>query len=132
VFAPPIQRLIAELAKLPGVGQRTAQRLALHILRGSDEDAQQLAAALIRLRHLDVADAEDEQALGLLSLLEDGLAGFVAAHLALGAEALERRGREEVEEAAPAAIAGAAVLAFVQRKMQTFLRFAKFAHCRLR
>jgi recombination protein RecR len=50
VFAPPIQRLIAELAKLPGVGQRTAQRLALHILRGSDEDAQQLAAALIEVK----------------------------------------------------------------------------------
>lgn len=50
MFAPPIQRLIAELAKLPGVGQRTAQRLALHILRGSDEDAQQLAAALIEVK----------------------------------------------------------------------------------
>ena len=50
MFAPPIQRLIAELAKLPGVGQRSAQRLALHILRGSDEDAQQLAAALIEVK----------------------------------------------------------------------------------
>ena len=46
MFAPPIQRLIAEFAKLPGVGQRTAQRLALHVLRGTDEQAVQLAAAI--------------------------------------------------------------------------------------
>jgi recombination protein RecR len=46
LFAPPIQRLISEFAKLPGVGQRTAQRLALHVLRGSDEDAHQLAIAI--------------------------------------------------------------------------------------
>lgn len=46
MFAPPIQRLIAEFSKLPGVGQRTAQRLALHVLRGTDEDAAQLAAAI--------------------------------------------------------------------------------------
>lgn len=46
MFAPPIQRLIAEFAKLPGVGQRTAQRLALHVLRGTDEDAGQLATAI--------------------------------------------------------------------------------------
>lgn len=46
VYAPPIQRLIAELSKLPGIGQRTAQRLAFHILRESDEDATALAAAI--------------------------------------------------------------------------------------
>lgn len=46
MFAPPIQRLIGEFAKLPGIGQRTAQRLALHVLRGSDEDAARLAAAI--------------------------------------------------------------------------------------
>jgi recombination protein RecR len=45
-FAPPIQRLVTELAKLPGVGQRTAQRLAFHILRASDEDALGLAEAI--------------------------------------------------------------------------------------
>ena len=33
MFAPPVNRLITELAKLPGIGQRTAQRLAFHILR---------------------------------------------------------------------------------------------------
>jgi recombination protein RecR len=50
VFAPPIQRLIAEFAKLPGVGQRTAQRLALHVLRGSDEDAGQLSASIAEVK----------------------------------------------------------------------------------
>ena len=46
MLAPPLQRLIAELSKLPGIGQRTAQRLAFHILRGSGEDASALAAAI--------------------------------------------------------------------------------------
>ena len=45
-FAPPVQRLVSELSKLPGVGNRTAQRLAFHILRGSDEDALMLAEAI--------------------------------------------------------------------------------------
>jgi recombination protein RecR len=45
-FAPPIQRLVSELSKLPGIGNRTAQRLAFHILRASDEDALGLAAAI--------------------------------------------------------------------------------------
>jgi recombination protein RecR len=46
MYAGPIQRLIGELAKLPGIGQRTAQRLAFHILRASDEDAFALADAI--------------------------------------------------------------------------------------
>jgi recombination protein RecR len=45
-YAPPVQRLVAELAKLPGVGNRTAQRLAFHILRASAEDAGALADAI--------------------------------------------------------------------------------------
>jgi recombination protein RecR len=45
-FAPPIQRLVTELSKLPGVGNRTAQRLAFHILRASDEDALGLAESI--------------------------------------------------------------------------------------
>jgi len=44
--APPVQRLVSELSKLPGVGSRTAQRLAFHILRASDEDALALAEAI--------------------------------------------------------------------------------------
>jgi recombination protein RecR len=46
VLAPPLQRLVTELAKLPGIGQRTAQRLAFHILRADPEDAFALAAAI--------------------------------------------------------------------------------------
>jgi len=42
----PIQRLITELGKLPGIGQRTAQRLAFHILRQSPGDANALADAI--------------------------------------------------------------------------------------
>ena len=37
--APPVQRLVTELGRLPGIGQRTAQRLAFHILRASPEEA---------------------------------------------------------------------------------------------
>jgi recombination protein RecR len=39
-------RLIDELKKLPGIGSKTAQRLAFHILRSNDEDAEALAAAV--------------------------------------------------------------------------------------
>jgi recombination protein RecR len=46
VYAPPVQRLISELSKLPGVGGRTAQRLAFHVLRSSEEEALALADAI--------------------------------------------------------------------------------------
>jgi recombination protein RecR len=46
LHAPPVQRLITELGKLPGIGQRTAQRLAFHILRADPEDALALADAI--------------------------------------------------------------------------------------
>jgi recombination protein RecR len=46
LYAPPIHRLITELGKLPGVGARTAQRLALHILRASPQDAEALAESI--------------------------------------------------------------------------------------
>jgi recombination protein RecR len=46
LYAPPIQRLITELGKLPGIGARTAQRLAFHILRASTEDATALAESI--------------------------------------------------------------------------------------
>ena len=49
-YAPPVQRLITELAKLPGVGSRTAQRLAFHILRSSDEDARALTEAIVEVK----------------------------------------------------------------------------------
>jgi recombination protein RecR len=46
VYPGPIQRLITELSRLPGVGQRTAQRLAFHVLRADDADALALADAI--------------------------------------------------------------------------------------
>jgi recombination protein RecR len=45
-FAEPMTRLIDELKKLPGVGSKSAQRLAFHILRSSDDDAEALAVAV--------------------------------------------------------------------------------------
>ena len=50
MFASPIARLIQQLAKLPGVGEKTAARLAFHILRASPEDATALAAAIGEVR----------------------------------------------------------------------------------
>ncbi len=46
MYAPPVQRLISELSKLPGIGGRTAQRLAFHVLRSSEEEALALAEAI--------------------------------------------------------------------------------------
>jgi recombination protein RecR len=45
-FAEPMTRLIDELKKLPGIGSKSAQRLAFHILRSSDDDAEALAGAV--------------------------------------------------------------------------------------
>ncbi len=45
-FAEPMARLIEELKKLPGIGSKSAQRLAFHILRSSEDDAGALAAAI--------------------------------------------------------------------------------------
>lgn len=49
-FAEPMERLIQELRKLPGVGTKSAQRYAFHILRSSDADAEALAGAIRSLR----------------------------------------------------------------------------------
>jgi recombination protein RecR len=49
-FAPPVQKLVTELSKLPGIGSRTAQRLAFHILRVSGEDATALAQAILEVK----------------------------------------------------------------------------------
>jgi len=47
---PPLSRLIQELVKLPGVGEKTAARLAFHLLRTDRHDVEQLADALLRMR----------------------------------------------------------------------------------
>ncbi len=43
-------RLIEELRKLPGIGNKSAQRLAFHILRSTDEDAEALSAAIVQVK----------------------------------------------------------------------------------
>jgi recombination protein RecR len=47
MYTRPLARLIEQLQRLPGVGPKTAQRLALHILKRSDEEVQALAQSLI-------------------------------------------------------------------------------------
>ena len=49
-FAEPMARLIDELKKLPGVGSKSAQRMAFHILRSSGEDADALSGAIRNLK----------------------------------------------------------------------------------
>lgn len=49
-FAEPLARLIEELKRLPGIGQKSAQRIAFHVLRTSRENAQQLAQAVVDVK----------------------------------------------------------------------------------
>ena len=46
----PLARLIAELSRLPGIGPKTATRLAHHVLRGSTEDARALSESLLEVK----------------------------------------------------------------------------------
>ncbi len=46
MLAPPVNRLVTELARLPGIGQRTAQRLAFHLLSVADDEALGLSDAI--------------------------------------------------------------------------------------
>ncbi len=48
---PPLSRLIQELVKLPSVGEKTATRLAFHLLRTDRRDVEQLADALLKMRN---------------------------------------------------------------------------------
>ena len=50
MYPSPIARLVQQLGKLPGIGEKTAARLAFHILRASAEDAAALAAAIGEVR----------------------------------------------------------------------------------
>ena len=66
LFAKPLAELIAELERLPGVGPKSAQRLAFHLLRVSDEQANRLAESIknakLKLRFCsicqDISEAE--------------------------------------------------------------------------
>ena len=49
-FAEPLDRLIQEFKRLPGVGQKSAQRLAFHVLRSNREDAARLSQALLDVK----------------------------------------------------------------------------------
>jgi recombination protein RecR len=49
-FAEPLARLINEFKHLPGVGQKSAQRLAFHVLRAGREDAERLAQAILDVK----------------------------------------------------------------------------------
>jgi recombination protein RecR len=49
-LAAPLERLVNELAKLPGIGRKTAQRLALHLVQAPRTDAQELGRAILELR----------------------------------------------------------------------------------
>jgi recombination protein RecR len=49
-YALPIKRLIGELGKLPGIGEKTATRLATFILRASEEDARKLAQSILEVK----------------------------------------------------------------------------------
>lgn len=49
-YAQPIKRLISELAKLPGIGEKTAARLANYILRATEDDVKKLADSIIEVR----------------------------------------------------------------------------------
>jgi recombination protein RecR len=60
-MAGPLQRLVAEFARLPGIGPKTAARLAHHLLRVSAEQARELAAAILEVKeklfHCSVCNA---------------------------------------------------------------------------
>ncbi|MCL1593537.1 MAG: recombination mediator RecR [Actinomycetia bacterium] len=50
MFEPPVQRLIDEFARLPGIGTKSAQRLAFHLLNAEEADASRLSEAITDMR----------------------------------------------------------------------------------
>ena len=50
MLAGPIQRLIDELSRLPGIGPKGAQRVAFYLLKSSSDDAQRLASAIVEVK----------------------------------------------------------------------------------
>jgi recombination protein RecR len=49
-FAEPLARLITEFKRLPGIGQKSAQRIAFHVMRVSREDAEHLSQAILDVK----------------------------------------------------------------------------------
>ena len=52
IYPPPLERLIAQLVRLPGIGQKSATRLGLHILRSDRSLAEGLARSLVEVKDL--------------------------------------------------------------------------------
>ena len=50
-YAKPLAKLVAEFEKLPGIGPKSAQRLAFHVLRISEDEARALAEAVVTVKH---------------------------------------------------------------------------------
>lgn len=50
-YAKPLAKLVGEFEKLPGIGPKSAQRLAFHVLRMSEDSAQALASAVLEVKH---------------------------------------------------------------------------------
>ncbi|MCC6344684.1 MAG: recombination protein RecR [Bryobacterales bacterium] len=64
-FAEPLSRLIQEVRRMPGIGQKSAQRIAFHLLRASREDAERLSKAIM--------DVKDKLSLcGICNNISDG------------------------------------------------------------
>ncbi|MBQ7096960.1 MAG: recombination protein RecR [Clostridia bacterium] len=51
-FVPPLEVLVEQFAKLPGIGRKSAQRLAFHILNSTDADANKFAEAIVNAKKL--------------------------------------------------------------------------------
>jgi len=49
-YPPPILKLIKRLSKLPGIGEKTAERLAMHILRAPRKEAEQLSSSIVEVK----------------------------------------------------------------------------------
>src|SRR5207237_4126099 len=50
VLPPSVERLVTELARLPGIGSRSAQRLAFHLMKATPERARRLAEAIVEVK----------------------------------------------------------------------------------
>lgn len=72
VFPPSLETLVNALARLPGVGRKTAQRYAFHLLKGSPDDARSLsdavANAMSRIRRCEQCGAFSEEAMCAICL----------------------------------------------------------------
>lgn len=51
-FVPPLEVLVEQFAKLPGIGRKSASRLAFHVLNSTDEEAQKFADAIVNAKKL--------------------------------------------------------------------------------